>query len=280
MERSVRRSGCRTRWAGLCAAAAIAGLGCSGQARQLPRPEPMAVHTDGAISESKQRRLSDIRRFLGPKEQQLLERTIEDLAADERLPEGAGDAALERAIGRTGPNVGRFCDHFVRELEGLTLKGPVAAAPEKVAVAVSTEDAYRRWASQATRARYPTPLEFGRAVRSGEIDGSAFNASASLGTPGAPLFLTDAAEFDKKGTGAAGIMCLPGEPAPSYVVAILSSDKLAGPVRVPTAADGACRPRFQRSAPDATAGTTCSGRPEFVAAATPVGAVEAFRLSR
>ncbi len=277
------RTGARGEHRGLAVLLAFSFVGfagCSGQARQLPRPEPMAVHADASISAGKQRKLADIRRFLGPKEQQLLERTIEDLASDKRLPEGASDEALARAIDRTGPNVSRFCDRFVEELRPLTLQGPEADAPPKVAVAVSTEEAYERWISDATRARFATPLEFGRAIRSGQLDRSAFNTAAPVGTAGAPLFLTDAAEFDKKGTGAAGLMCLPGKPAPSYVVAIIPLSALGGPPRVPTAADGACRPRFQLSPPDATIGTTCTGRPEFVAGTPTLAAVEEFRLSR
>ncbi len=144
---------------------------------------------------------------------------------------------------------------------------------------MSTEEAYERWISDATRARYATPRDFGRALRAGELGETAFATSAALGTPGAPMFVTDAAEFEDKGTGAAGILCLPGQPAPSYVVAIVSREKI-GALRVPTAADGACRPRFQLPPQDDTVGTTCSGRPEYVAASPTVGAVEEFRLSR
>ena len=268
--------------AALLLAFALAPLpGCSGQARQLPRPEPMEVHAEGTLSSGQQRKLGDIRRFLGPQEQQLLERSIEDLAADKRLPNGAGDKALSRAIGRTGSNVARFCDRFVDELKPLMLTGPEASAPASVAFAVTTEEAYARWVSDATRASFASPLELGRAIRSGALDRSGFNASAPVGTPGLPLFLTDAAEFDKKSeTGAAGLLCLPGKPAQSYVVAVIPIAKLGGPVRVPTAADGACRPRFQLPPQGATAGTTCTGRPEFVAATPTLGTVEEFRLSR
>ena len=85
--------------------------------------------------------------------------------------------------------------------------------------------------------------------------------------------------FEEKGAGAAGILCLAGQPAPSYVVAVIPTAKL-GSVRVPTAADGACRPRFELSAPDATAGATCTGRPEFVTATPTLDAVERFQISR
>ncbi len=259
-------------------AALVTWIGCSGQARQLPRPEPMAVHANSTLSDGQQKKLGDIRRFLGPREQALLERSIEDLANDPRVPDGVGDAALSRALNRMG-GVSNFCDRFVEELQPATLKGPEAAAPERVAYAVSTDEAYERWVTDATRSRYASPLELGRAIRAGELEASAFNAGAPLGAPGRPLFVTDAAVFDTKGAGAAGILCLAGKPAASYVVAVIPTAQL-GTLRVPTAADGACRPRFQLSAPDATAGATCTGRPEFVTATPTLGSVESFRISR
>ncbi len=282
---SLRRPGRPSRQAptALLAATALGTLvawsGCSGQARQLPRPEPMAVHANSTLSDSEQKKLGDIRRFLGPREQALLERSIEDLANDPRVPDGTGDAALSRALGRMG-GVSNFCDRFVEELASATLQGPeAAAAPDRVAFAVSTEEAYERWVTDATRARFASSLELGRAIRAGELDANAFDSAAPVGTPGRPLFVTDASVFEAKGASAAGILCLAGQPAPSYVVAVIPTAKL-GSVRVPTAADGACRPRFELSAPDATAGATCTGRPEFVTATPTLGAVESFQISR
>lgn len=251
-----------------------------GRERLLPRPEPLAVHADGSLSQGKQKRLADIRRFLDPLEQQLLERSIEDLAEDKRLPDGAGDAALLRAIDKTTNNAAGFCDRFVDELKPLLLTGPEAAAPARVAFAISINDAYARWVTDATRARYATPLDLGRAIRDGKLEAAAFDGSETLGAPGEPLFVTDAAEFDKKGPSAAGRLCLPGRPSLSYVIAILPVTALAGTPRVPTAADGACRPRFVLPPQDASAGATCTGRPEFVTASPTLSAVEEFRLSR
>ncbi len=251
-----------------------------GRERLLPRPEPMAVHADGALSAGKQRRLADIRRFLDPLEQQLLEQTIENLAVDERLPEGAGDEALLRAINRTVNNAEGFCDTFVDELRPLMLMGPQAAAPEKVAFAMRIDDAYERWITPATRERFETPLDLGRAIRDRKLALDAFDASAPLGTPGDPLFVTDAAEFDKKGPSAAGRMCLPGKPAHSYVIAIIPVGALSSPLRVPTAADGACIPRFELPPQGATGGDTCTGRPQFATATPSLSVVEEFRLSR
>ena len=251
-----------------------------GKERLLPRPEPMAVHADGALSAGKQRRLADIRRFLDPLEQQLLEQTIENLAVDERLPEGAGDEALIRAIDRTVGNAAGFCGRFVDELRPLMLRGPEAAGPEKIAYAIRIDDAYERWITEAARSRFETPLDLGRAIRDRKLERGAFNPSAPLGTPGDPLFVTDAAEFDKKGPSAAGRMCLPGKPAHSYVIAIVPASALSSPLRVPTAADGACIARFQLPPQGATAGETCTGRPQYVTATPTLEVVEEFRLSR
>ena len=252
-----------------------------GKERLLPRPEPMAVHADGSLSAGKQRRLADIRRFLDPLEQQLLERSIEDLAKEERLPPGTGEQALDRAISRTIGDAEGFCDTFVDELRPSMLKGPEADAPARVAYVISIDDAYDRWVTDATRSQYETPLDLGRAIRDGRIDKTGFNTSASMIPSGDPLFVTDAAVFEQKdSTSAAGRVCLPGQPAQSYVVAFIPVTALGSPVRVPTAADGACRPRFVMPPQDATAGTTCSGRPEFVTAPPTLAAVEEFRLSR
>lgn len=251
-----------------------------GKERLLPRPEPMAVHADGSLSQGKQRRLADIRRFLDPLEQQLLERSIEDLAVEERLPPGTGDAALERAISKTVGNAAGFCDRFLEELRPSMLKGPEAAAPARVAFAIAIDEAYERWVTDATRAQYETPLDLGRAIRDGRLAKGGFDAAAPLIPPGNPLFVTDAEEFEKKGPSAAGRMCLPGRPAQSYVIAVIPVSALGSPVRVPTAADGVCRPRFVVPPQGATAGATCTGRPEFVTASPTLAAVEEFRLSR
>ena len=246
----------------------------------LPRPEPMAVHADSDLSDGKQRRLADIRRFLDPLEQLLVERSIEDLARDKRLPDGAGEAALERAIDRTVGNAAGFCDRLVEELRPLTLQGPEAAAPERIAFVISIEEAHARWITDAGRLQYPEPLDLGRAIRDRRVDRSAFDSAAPVGSPPLPAFVTDALEFNKKGPSAGGRMCLPGKPAHSYVIATIPVSALDGPPRVPTAANGACRPRFSLSPQDATAGVTCTGRPEFVVASPTLAAVEEFRLSR
>ncbi len=263
---------------------ALLGLGLScaniGRERLLPKPEPMAIHAGSeTLTEGDQSRLANVRRFLDPYEAELLEDSLEQLHEETRLPEGASDEALKRALSGFSEAKG-FCERFSEELEPLMLQGPVAAAPERVALAVSIDDAYEHWTTGAARSEYDEPIELARALRDGKAGRESFNAGVVVGKAGRPVFVTDAAEFDKKGPSAAGRLCLPGKPAHSYVLAILPVASLPGPLRVPTAADGACRPRFTLTPPDATAGVTCTGRPEFVTHAFTLGAVEEFRLSR
>jgi len=240
----------------------------------------MEIHADSAtLSKGDQSRLANVRRFLDPYEAGLLERSLYQLDEETRLPEGASDEALKRALSGFSEAKG-FCDRFVEELKPLTLQGPEATPPEWVATAVSIDEAYDAWLTNSARKQFDEPIELARALRDGKVGAEVFDRGVQIGAADRPLFLTDAAEFDKKGPSAAGRLCLPGRPAQSYVLAIIPLAALAGPLRVPTAADGACRPRFTLSAPDATMGQTCTGRPEYVTNPLTLSAVEEFRLSR
>ena len=264
----------------LAAASSTGACGNIGRERLLPKPEPMEIHADSTtLSKGDQSRLANVRRFLDPYEAGLLETSLHQLEEDTRLPEGASDEALKRALSGFSQAEG-FCDRFVEELQPLTLQGPDATAPERVATAVSIDDAYDKWLTNSARDQFDQPIELARALRDGVVGPEVFNRSAPLGRPDRPLFLTDAAEFDKKGPSAAGRLCLPGKPAQSYVLAIVPVSALAGPLRVPTAADGACRARFTLTPADATVGETCTGRPEYVTNPVTLAAVEEFRLSR
>jgi len=63
-------------------------------------------------------------------------------------------------------------------------------------------------------------------------------------------------------------------------VALIPSSALVAPLRVPNAADGACRPKFVLAPAGAPRGETCAGAPEFVTRPVPLGAVSELHLSR
>lgn len=245
----------------------------------LPRPAPLAVHAQSGLTSGEQNRLADVRRFLSPSDQQLLEDSLDHLANDPHLPQAEVEAALKRSLSLFVSADG-FCERLAEELHGLVLTGPPALAPPNVAFAVSIDTAWSEWLSGAGRDRYADSMSLARAIRDGEIERSSFDSTASLCSGCRPLFVTDAAEFDERGPSAAQRLCLSGPVAPSYVVAILPASELPAPLRVPTAADAVCRPRHTPAAPDARAGRTCSGRPEYVTEPVAVGAVREFRLSR
>ena len=254
-------------------------FGACGRERALPRPEPLPVHAGGGLTQREQTRLADIRRFLSPFDQEVLERTLDHLARDPHLPAGAVESALKRALSGWG-SADAFCDRLGGELRALELTGPIAPAPARVAFAVPTATAHSDWLSGAGRVRYPDPQSLARAIRDGELRPGSFDPSAPLCASCRPLFVTDAAEFDERGPSAAQRLCLSGPPARSYVVAIIPTSDLSTPPRVPTAADAVCRQRFTPAPPNARMGTTCSGRPEYVTQPLTVGAVREFRLSR
>ena len=263
----------------LCVFAFASTAADCGKERLLPRPEPLRVHRDGGLSPRDQTRLADVRRFLGPYEQQVLERTLENLAQDPHLPGSEVEAALTRALSGFG-SASDFCARLQRELQSLALTGPEADAPATVALAVSMRDAHERWLSPMGRERYPEPRILARALRDDDIAPGTFASDAPLGVADRPLFVTDAAELAAPGPSAAQRLCLEGPPASSYVVASIPTSALPAPLRVPTAADAVCRPKFTPAPRGARAGITCSGRLEYVTASVPVGAASGFRISR
>ena len=264
------------------AAAALLIVGCNERLRRLPQPPPLAVHTGGTLSPAEQQQLADIRRFAEPHRQLLLERTLTRLETDPRLPAEAGTAALRRTLASFDPKRD-FCDQLVQELRPLVLSGPLVpedSAPERVALAVSIDHAHAAWLEPEARQHYPRPLKLAQAIRDGALAVDAIDPNFLLGTPGGPLFVTAATALEGKGPSAAGRLCLSGRPAASYVIAIIPRRALKTPLRIPTAVDGACRPRFRLAPAEAPTGRTCSGRPEYVTAPLPLSAVETFRLSR
>ena len=264
------------------AAIAVLIAACSGRQLRLPRPPPLAVHTGEGLSPAELQQLADIRRFAAPHRQLLLERTLTHLETDPRLPAAAGTAALRRALAAFDPG-GEFCDQLRAELRPLVLSGPAVPdeqTPERVALAVSIDRAHAAWLRPEARRRYPKPLDLARAIRDRTLAADATRPDFPLGAAGRPLFVTAATALEGKGPSAAGRLCLPGKPAASYVVAVIPRGALRAPLRVPTAADGACRPRFRPAPGGSPAGRTCSGRPEYVTAPLPLSAAETLRLSR
>jgi hypothetical protein len=231
------------------------------------------------LTSREQTRLADIRRFLSPREQQVLERTLGDLVRDPRLPADEVEAALQRALSGFG-SAAAFCDRLASELRPLALSGPPADAPAMVAFAVPIATAHERWLSPAGSRRYRDARALARAIRDGELEAGSFAPDTPLDAPGRAFFVTDAAVFDSPGPSAARRLCLSGPPAPSYVLALIASTALPAPLRVPTAADAVCRADFDLPPPDARAGTNCGGSPEFVTAPPTLGDVSEFRLSR
>jgi hypothetical protein len=237
------------------------------------------VHASGGLTSGEQKRLADIRRFLSPREQQVLEQTLSDLVRDPRLPADEVEAALKRALTVFG-SPEAFCGRLALELRPLLLSGPPADAPAMVAFAVPIGTAHEQWLSTAGSRRYRDARALARAIRDGELEAGSFASGTSLGAPESAFFVTDAAEFDEPGPSAARRLCLSGPPAPSYVLALIPSTALPAPLRVPTAADAVCRPDFELPPAGARAGSTCGGIPEFVTAPPTLGDVSEFRLSR
>jgi hypothetical protein len=258
------------------ALASLSCVGSYGRERLLPRPEPLPLLS---LSEDEQRRLGDVRRFLGPYEQGLLERTLENLATDPRLPRAEADAALRRSLaGFVAPAT--FCERLAGELRGLWLSGPEAKPPAAVAVVVPIDVAHARWLSAAGRQRYREPRELASAIRDDVLEAGSLDLAAPLGDSPDRLFVVDAAAFDGPGPSAARRACLSGSPAPSYVVARIPAERLTGALRIPTTADAVCRPDFEPAPAGATSGLNCAGNPEYVTAPLSVGAAGELRLSR
>lgn len=268
----------RLRAAALALVAALAGLAC-GREQLLPRPDPLPAHRESGLTEGELERLADIRRFLGPYEQQVLERSLEQLASDPHLARADTEAALSRALSGFGGAAG-FCGRLREELEPLVLTGPEVEGPAALAAVVSIDVAHERWLSEAGRERYPSAAALGRAIRDDALADGALDRDAPLGERGRPLFLTDAAALEASRASAARVVCLPGPAAHSYVVARISRAALDAPLRLPTAADGACRPDFTPAAEGAPSGKTCSGHPEYVTRGHPLAAASRLRLSR
>lgn len=260
-------------------AASVLAFAVCGREHMLPRPEPLEIHRETALEADAQRRLGDIRRFLSPQHQAILERSLKDLARDSRLRQEETLAALDRALSRRGAPED-FCDHLAEELRPLRLSGPRAAAPPAAALVVSIDSAYAAWLSQAGRRRYGDARALARAIRDRALAADALDAEHRLGEAEGLVFLSDGAEFERPGPSAARRVCLAGPPTSSYVVAFFPTAELETPLRVPTAADGVCRPDFTLSPADATRGVTCSGFPEFVTAPLRLGDASELRLSR
>lgn len=265
--------------------ACCAGLAADcGRERLLPRPEPLAVHADAELGAWDQRKLADIRRFLPPAEQLVLEQTLVNLETDSRLPRSEARGALRRALSGLRAAAG-FCDRLRDELRSLRLVGdPVAEPPVRVATAVTINFAHERWLSSAGRLRYPEPLDLARAIRDGELGALEKDGPFALEAPlldlDVPLFVTDAVDLARRALTPAQGLCLGGPPARSYVVVVLESAELGAPLRIPTAADAVCRPRFVLPPADADRGETCAGLPEFVTSPQTLAKVREFRLSR
>lgn len=269
--------GCFRSWSAVVAGA-LALVGC-GREHMLPRPEPLEVHRGTSLDAGAQRRLGDIRRFLPPEQQAVLERSLRDLARDPRLPQAEVTAALERALSRGGDPEG-FCRRLAEELEPLRLAGPPAEAPTLVALVAPIESVYEDWLSKAGRRRYGDALALARAIRDGAIRPGELRAELVLGASEGVAFVTDGKGFEAPGPSAARRVCLGGPPSPSYVVAFFDRDELAAALRVPTAADGVCRRDFTLAPADATRGVTCSGFAEFVTAPLRLGDARELQLSR
>ena len=263
----------------MVAAAALAtGTAACGREHMLPRPDPLEAHREAALPEAAQRRLADIRRFLPPQEQALLERSLEDLARDPRLPRGEADAAVARALA-VRPSPEEFCRALARELAPLRLAGPFADAPAQVALVVPIEAAFAAWLSPVGRRHHPDVRALARALRDGRLAPEDLASEHRLGEEGV-LFVVDAAALEGPGPSAGRRACLSGPPTESYGIASVPAASLGGPLRVPTAADGVCRPGFALPPAQATRGQTCGGAPEFVTEPLRLGAATELRLGR
>jgi hypothetical protein len=94
------------------------------------------------------------------------------------------------------------------------------------------------------------------------------------------LFAVDAASLEGPGPSSGRRACLSGPPTESYGIAIVPAASLGRPLRVPTAADGVCRPGFALPPAEAARGRTCGGAPEFVTGPLRLGAATELRLVR
>jgi len=262
----------------ILACAILLAAGC-GREYMLPRPEPLEVHRGTALDSGAQRRLADIRRFLSPEQQAVLERSLTDLARDPRMPEDEVLSAIERALsGRPAPEA--FCGRLAAELAPLRLSGPEVVPPDRVAFVASIDDVYANWLSGSGRREYEDARALGRAIRDHALAPGALDPEVRIGGSEELAFVTDGAEFDRPGPSAARRVCLAGPPTASYVVAFWDPAQVRASLRVPTAADGLCRPDFTLAPADATVGVTCSGRPEFVTGPLRLGDAVEIRLSR
>lgn len=251
-----------------------------GRERLLPRPEPLPALEGADLGPWEERKLDDIRRFLPPDQQLVLEQTLVYLETDSRLPRDQTRAALKRALSGLPGSAG-FCDRLREELRSLRLSGDaVAEPPAQVATAVPIDFAHENWLSPAGRRRYPEPLDLARAIRDDELASDAFAPDAPLISADEPLFLTDAVELKRGPQTPAQGLCLGGPPSPSYVVVTLDSDELGAPLRIPTTADAVCRPDFVLPPAGAAHGETCAGLSQFVTTPQTLAKVREFRLSR
>jgi hypothetical protein len=264
---------------GLLAWAVLATAGACSRYAVLPPPAPLPQQVQGGLSAEDQARLAEARKAQGPAGQEVLDHTLESLANDPRLQRTDTDAALHRALAGFGRDE-NFCDRLARELAPITLRGPVAQGPERVALAVSIEQAWREWLSSAGRSRYADPPALARAIRDHALAPGDLDPQAPLAPLDRPMLVTDAADLEQLGVAAAEVMCLTGPATPSHVVAVIPASALSAPLHVPTAADAVCRARFVVPPADATTGRTCSGHPEYATAPLRVGAASELRLTR
>lgn len=267
----------------LCLCVGLVAADC-GRERLLPRPDPLDVHDDADLGPWERRKLADIRRFLPPAEQLVLEQTLVNLETDSRLPLDETRAGLKRALSGLPGSAG-FCERLRHELASLRLVGPsVAEAPVAVGTAVPINFAHEHWLSSAGRDRYPEPIDLARAIRDDELgpleNNDTFEAGAPLIYADSPLFLTDASLLDRRTPTPAQGLCLGGQPARSYVVVSLETAELGAPLRIPTAADAICLPNFVLPPADAVHGETCAGLPQYVTNSQPLSKVRRMRLSR
>jgi hypothetical protein len=261
------------------AALALACVGSYGRERLLPRPEPMAVHAGSSLSDDEQRRLADVRRFLGPADQVVLEATLENLAADPRLPRAEGEAALKRALaGYVSPR--DFCARLAGELAAWRLRGPLVATPPPVALAIPIEAVHARWLTGEGRRRHPDPAALARAIRDATLDRSLLDAAAPLAPAGEALFVVAASAFEGPGPSAGRRACVGGAPAASYVIARLDPRALGAGLRIPTTADAICREHFAPVPEGASAGRNCAGNAEYATEPVPLAAAAELRLAR
>lgn len=259
--------------------AALLSFGACSRYAVLPPPPPLPEQVQGGLSPADQARLTEARKAQGPAGQEVLDRTLENLAHDPRLDRADTDAALHRALTAFGREES-FCDRLARELAPVALRGPAVKPPDRVALAVSIDQAYREWLSSAGRSRYGDPTALAHAVRDHTLAPGDLDPQAPLAPLDRPMLVTDATDLEQPGVAAAEVLCLTGPATPSHVVAVIPASALSAPLHVPTAADAVCRARFVVPPADASVGQTCSGHPEYATAALRLGAASELRLTR